>query len=249
MPKQINIPAKELEQMYWKEGMTLKDIGEKYNQTPSAIFYKMKKNNIKLRKGSTKMIPQINESSANLYYLLGVLNGDGCISNNTFRVAVNDKDFALNVFRALKNLKLQGTLLPTSDNRWLTYFSSIKFCKIMSRKNNLNRIPSKRKLRIAYLNGLYDSEGSVIIDKHRHKTVSFCNTEQLINKQVHEILRSFNINFSARKFKSRNYIAVNTTIDRINDVMKFHKHFKFSIRRKQLKLNHIIDSYKKEVNS
>lgn len=244
MPAKIDIPREELKRLYWKKGMSCSKIGALYNQTSSSIEHKLKSKNIKRRNGNTKELPMIIRNPE-FYYLLGTLHGDGSIQKTSFRLQVNDKDFAKKTHDSFCSLGIRPTdIIRTSDNRWLIMFHGKKFIDMLLNSN----VPSNKNSKIEYLNGLFDSEASVIWDKYRHKQISFVNTSDKVLKNIKKILTEFRIKFyESKPFKTNKSkkFARHIIIGTQSNVIRFHHHFHFSIKRKQDKLDAIVESYKK----
>jgi hypothetical protein len=204
---------------------------------------------------NTKQLPQsAHKMSPELAYVLGVMLGDGTMSNYSLRLIVKDKDFALKFKQKLE--KWNGysiELKRVSEKRykkhyWKVIFHSKKACKILKKyKENIRKIMlnAPRKCQIAFLEGLYDSEGYVSLIKHG-KRIFFCNTKKRLVKLVCHLLSYFKIETSINKHKTAHQDIYYSITSKRENVLQFYKYIHFSIARKQDRLNQIISSYSRK---
>lgn len=160
------------------------------------------KNNTKFH--LKKLLTSSYQMSPELAYVLGVMLGDGTLSNqNTVRLQAIDKDFVVNFHNKLekwsgmKVCKIYETLNGKNrHNLWNALLNSREANRTLKRfLLDIDRIMlnAPRKCKIAFLEGLYDSEGSVSITSYKNKIVRFCNcNKQLIDLMI-EIFKMLGI--------------------------------------------------------
>jgi len=97
-------PSKEnLESLYWRKGLSLPEIAEKYGMAVSTLGYWMDKFEIPRRRGGPRdsfyaIKPRLKPSDS-LSYVLGVLAGDGSFfGGNGIQLKVRRKEFADSFF-------------------------------------------------------------------------------------------------------------------------------------------------------
>jgi intein-encoded DNA endonuclease-like protein len=93
-----------------------------------------------------------------------------------------------------------------------------------------------------FINGLYDSDGSVALNKRNRRTVTLYTSNQKLLHFSRRLLREFGIKTfiysRQRDTRKKEYSLI---IASNESIKLFHKNFKFSIKRKQEKLNHILE--------
>ena len=255
MPAKIEIPKEELERLYWKEGMSLSKIARKLNAGRSTLFYMMKKNKIKLRSRVEALHRDFSFSPSidDLGYIIGVLHGDGCISKtNQFSLTVKDLDFLNRTKESLAQFKIfpkTHTQFICEKNYYGIKFRRNKLIKILSiiKPEDLNN-----KQRILFLNAMFDSEGCVR-DPSNHTTpdIRLAISNQQLIEFISKELNTHNIThtITIRPPQKRGYKKMFHLRIGANNAEKFSKLHKFSIKRKQDRLDDIVRYYKeKEVN-
>lgn len=210
------------------------EIAKKLNRKPEQIRDKAsrlglnsnlpqsKETRQKINEANTK---KINESaynpSKNLAYILGVLNGDGYITfkkgkNYFLRLAVKDKDFALNFKRVLENWS--GLCIHFYKRKDIYYKQGYYYEIILCSKNAINFLLkyyisinkqsaikkikdllfSKKEYQIKFIEGFYDSEGYFGGNR-----IGFSNTNYYLILLIKEFLDYLGINSKIYKNKSR----------------------------------------------
>lgn len=222
-------------------GLTLREIGEKYNCSSSNILHYMKKYGIKRRPQSSvpRALPyNLDFNSYAFQYIAGALYGDGCIAKRSLILSVKDMDFRDFFVKQSLSLGLNIKAYPINNDGM---FSGIIYSKLFVEvMNRYNKTPV---IDCAFVNGFADAEGSV--ENSMMKSVRLFNgNEQLLN-YICDFLESLDIHSYILEHKEKK--PYNTTyalvITRKENLVKFHSHFHFSIKRKQDRLDAIVKSY------
>ena len=197
-------------------------------------------------------------------YILGVICGDGYLhrtKNDSYQVALQavDKDFVLEFSNCIKNVyRLEPSftkIMIKKDNwndKWQTRICSKEIFYDILEYGMFNtsswRIPkvifnSSKKVKCSFIKGFFDSEGCV--DKSR-KIVGV-STNKIGLKELKNLLFSLDIesNILKRKSKSANrkdLFYLNITCK--ENIKKYSKFIGFSIKRKMLKLENLLNNYK-----
>lgn len=197
----------------------------------------------------------------NLSYILGVIEGDGCIDKNNYSVdlGVTDKNFALTFKKSLENWSGLITKLYIYNNYSVLYHVVLhsKIVAIYLKKyhtiNKIEKVVEKVKGGREFLSGMYDSEGSI----GSKQIVIYNNNKQLL-LLCKNLLKDLNIDsgricVSTKKGTimpfPRGKIGIarfNNYVLRINsrhNLIKFRDLIDFNIKRKQKKLINEINSY------
>jgi hypothetical protein len=203
------------------------------------------------------------QMSPELAYILGVMLGDGSLTKRRIGLITIDKDFALNFKKKLEKWSgLKGRLYKYFNKQ--TYIYKQGFCYsvfLNSRKARdfvkgliyyrktqriywkyLKKTSFTKEQKIAFLQGLYDSEGCI-----KTYRIDFSNTSYWLILLVKKHLNSLQIKPNISKGKKvkdrlRNY---RVDITGKKNIFRFHSLISFSIKRKQNALNEMIASYKK----
>ncbi|KXB05883.1 hypothetical protein AKJ53_01815 [candidate division MSBL1 archaeon SCGC-AAA382F02] len=167
------------------------------------------------------------ETDPLINYLLGLMLGDGGIYDNNYTVFVDDscKTFVKQITEiASEKLGTEVHMSQHSANSWRassnltsvwTYFSTLGVPK--GRKSKTVSIPSwvfqeKMENKLSVIQGLYDAEGYVGIDKQRHgdKTYQYpyigidMTSKKIIN-QIANILRENGLSVSINQLPPRGW--------------------------------------------
>lgn len=262
-----------LKQNYGK--IYVKKIIKKLRRTRPAVEHKANQLGLKSNLADYSHLPQFNKEihrkvlpnsayklNPELAYILGVMFGDGTLSNkNTVRSSAKDKDFALNFKRNLEKWsKLKSRLYKTSNGKndiWKVDMNSreanetlkkfmIKIGQIMLKAHHIHQI--------AFLEGLYDSEGNVQITKYKNIVIRFYNCNKKIVYLMIKILNSLKINPrlhsrilpSNKKFYTLTISMFKREIKGMKPILnqdfnKFKDLIHFSIKRKQKRMEKIMD--------
>jgi hypothetical protein len=182
------------------------------------------------------------------YYLLGVLLGDGSIAINRIRIAVKDKEFIMKCKQSLECcLNLEKKLKIKKRKNWgfknysPSYLYHIDFCSVLFSSlvkediENLEKLKDKEKM-ISFLEGIYDSEGSVGKDRMRIRLIMrdfSIRTINLISIFLNALKISHKIRKNFYKEQQNNFFIIDING---SETIKFYKLIKFSIPYKQKRL-------------
>jgi intein-encoded DNA endonuclease-like protein len=111
-----------------------------------------------------------------LAYILGVLRGDGWVSDakNSWRIVLNQtrEAFARSFEKALRNIGLNArTTVLAHKGLYMTRASSAEFVqwyKSLSLNQIEEMVQAKRDFEIAFIRGFYESEGSNVSERRGH---------------------------------------------------------------------------------
>jgi intein-encoded DNA endonuclease-like protein len=251
-----------------------KDIAKKLERTSGSIrakasilkivsrLWNSKETRQKINEANTKKLDKSSYNpSQELSYIIGVLNGDGYLTNDTnyaIGLGTIDKSFALYFKKILKKWsKLNVCLYKEKDrfyskgvlyrvllnskkvNKFLInfYVSQNKDKAIENIKKLLNY---NKKFYTEFIKGFYDSEGCC----YSNKRIIFANTNYHLILLIKKYLNFLDINTkiykkSARKNIIRNKEILSKKIYNLNiqyqqGINKFFKIIKSSINRKNL---------------
>jgi hypothetical protein len=246
----------------------------KYMKRMKIIRKKMwKKNpNYKLTQSRYKNLRFAKKININIAYLLGCLCGDGFIADYHkyktpsyyIKLRVKDYNFAMKFKKNIEKWLRKKAKIGIDDYPFLSckmynviFYSKkvtlfLKELRINVKKVILN---SNKKCQIAFLEGMYDSEGSVSLNYYNgyaNKTISFCNTNKTNIYLIQNILNSFEIQTHLHKEKKkynkrkRHYYkrCYYIKIYKQENFIKFYNLINFSIKYKQDKLKQLANLYR-----
>ncbi len=246
-----------------KEGFTYKQITQILNLKTINTAYGWIKRNYKPQ-GKFLNI-NFNNLSAELAYVLGVIEGDGYIGFGKFNgsitkghlgLEVKDKDFALyfeNQLEKWSGLKISFRARNNSD-RFVVTLYSLRAAQFINDFDLNLLINAEDKIKTNFLKGLFDSEGNVSgsnlkTPRIATRFIGFFNNNLELIYLVKKLLESLDIkvqNIDKRTgigFK-KSGINYRLRIGGKENLQKFSDKIGFSIERKNKKLNEILKSYK-----
>lgn len=191
-----------------------------------------------------------------LGYLLGAQRGDGSIGNDTFQFSSTDNDFFEIVVHHLtllgfliadikiydvpsKMMKspMTGKLHKTKPARRLELYC--KRFAVFLREFNLDTLTDAQK--IGFVNGFSDAEGCVAGEA---KNITIVNTDRKLIDFVCKVLTQYSVHHSVHTCRRRYKFLSGAVAKDIHVISigklafpNFTSIFKFSIRRKQIKLD------------
>lgn len=204
--------------MDYKNGYAIIGLTKKYHMGKKAIRNILKTNNISIRgQAIQQSLSKIDLSkweikddklqprlSKDLFYILGVLYGDGDISickNNgctqyKIDLSVNDKPFIKKFIKSLRNIGIShsGWIFVEKHNnpKWNDTYKTRAYCKVFVEwfqtiglnwiKNNATKTDHK----MYFIEGVYESEGS-LLDNNGYRCIEIVNT----NKRLMELTKIF----------------------------------------------------------
>jgi hypothetical protein len=215
-----------------------------------------------------KLPEKLTGDNPHLGYILGVTYGDACIKNGTFKFGVIDKDFRNKVEKELVALGFSRKVFRKKyigkRDMGSPYGSKIYKCKPIYKISihsqrftnfleqfDLNRMNTKQKK--GFIEGFFDSEGHVT-NPSGSKNIGISNTNKTMINIIDDILDDFDIEHKVYYVHRRHKKSVVTgrrfkdiyrlLIMKNSEMIKFHDHFKLSIKRKQKRLNDIVKQIK-----
>lgn len=266
MPRRIEISREELERLYWGEKMSMnqivkiKNLGYHEKVRRMMIAYKIPR---RIRKESQKLCnvakpfpKSFTKSHESIGFLLGIHHGDGHITKNMLQLQfkIKDMDFMKTFIIHSKKIGFKPSKVIRRKNKnsflWTTAIYSKRLCQYLK---TLKITSLNKKQKINYVNAIFDSDGCV----HKKPTITIESTDKKLLLSVQRLLNSeFKIKskiysnpLKARKIFGKTYrihrMYHSLFITKKDNLMKFHHHFHFSIKRKQDRLVAIVESYKK----
>ena len=217
--------------------------------------------NLELAKGvlrklkNQKRIELCGKIDDDFCYVLGVVEGDGCISfrkegGACIYLSVVDEDFAKAFYCSLKAWSGTYCRFWKDGDRWRVTQSSVASAKALKifDKELLRHLDDSKIT--AFLKGMFDSEGNV-----SNRCIRFYNSDMELVGLVKELLKIIGIQdsyiytrpsgiheFGGRKSLVKPVHALHISGRR--NLELFHKMIGFSIERKQEKLLNYLDSYR-----
>jgi len=151
--------------------------------------------------------------SPTLAYMLGVLEGDGCVykvqSRRVISLCTIDERFAFSFYRALEELGLNPRKRLHGKYYWVEAISMNFFDWYKSLTlEKLGEYLKSQSMIIAFLRGFYESEGSYYYKwtrrlgrKYYYEAVSIGNTNKSLLKLIKRFLEEINFNFTWTEHK------------------------------------------------
>lgn len=161
--------------LYVEKGLLMREIAEIKGVSKSKVLKEIHRQKIKTRpKYKFPLIkPNLNPSE-DLAYCLGAILGDGQLTKYTAYLYTTDKDFAKAVLISLKRLKLRSRVWKRITGKkpvyivWTCSKLFCDWCKSVSLTDFI--LKSLEAIKIAFIRGFFDAEGSV----WRHKKYLKC---------------------------------------------------------------------------
>ena len=177
----------------------------------------------KMRIKKTKKVDKkILKMSDDLAYIIGVLNGDGYIFNYTTGLAVTDKSFAVYFKKVLERwsgLKVNfyeekndnytnGILYRVGLGSIIIKKFFMAYCSAKNSKavKNIKEDLIEKSHKIEFINGFFDSEGSIMKSKDRkmkikYFRIAFSNSNLELIKLIQQILKE--LKFSSKYYSEK----------------------------------------------
>lgn len=146
-------------------------------------------------------------------YLLGLLIGDGCLSRKNIISFTNEDDDLLQTFQNLSERFLEykpKINKPTNRTKNCVIYSKkirqylmeqgLECCLAPNKKIPKILLDANREAIIAFLQGLFDTDGGFYLPKNE---ISFCSSSYILAEMVHLLLLNLNI-VSKLRFKKNN---------------------------------------------
>lgn len=200
----------------------------------------------------------------NLFYILGVLKGDGSVDYKKYSISldVKDKDFAIffkNILEEWSGMKVslnvyskeymqQHWKYPDMNSRYSVSLSS-KYVVNFLKNINYQRVKvMNKRCKSLFLRGMYDSEGCVSYSiKYYKKYGVIINREINLSNNDKNLLLFCKDLLNDLGIKSNSIVTNGNCfgfeISRKDNLIKFAKIIGISIKRKSIKLQECINSY------
>ena len=223
------------------------------------------------RKGSLKMRPiyeergKLHAIDSNLGYIIGVLFGDGSITNRktygSIQLKTTNKSFAIAFFRALVNYGLNAKYHERVYDKvfkkygkiyydvtyYEVFYNSIYFVKNINKlfgltttkewKIDVNHVLSLgNEFYKALVRGLFDSEGSFSVGKNNKKCLEFSSTNKEGAESLYLLLSKISFDFRLNKTKRDGFYEYKIRTSKKSNIFKFYEEIGFSIDYKQERL-------------
>jgi DNA-binding transcriptional regulator WhiA len=229
------------------------------------------------RKGSLKLIPiykergQLHSFDSNLGYIIGVLYGDGSMSDRknhgSVQLKTTNKSFAMAFFRALVNYGANAKYHVRRYNKifkkegrvynniiyYEIFYNSIYFVKNIVEKFGLTTT-KEWKIDVDYvtslgkdfyralIKGLFDSEGSFSVAKKT--SLEFSSTNEKGAQSLHLLLSNLGFDFRLNKVKRDGFYEYKIRTGKNSNIIKFYEDIGFSIDYKKEKLEKFVKERK-----
>jgi len=213
---------------HWVKGKSVRQIAKEQKVGPATIRYHLIKNDVPIQKADKwcKQYPNL-ETSSELAYILGVLDGDGSVRGyNRIILGTKDFEFAKEFEKALLAIGLRANVIKIDQwiknlkrqyHGWQCYAYSVVFV------NWYNSLTQERKEGIAkqypkeYLRGFFESEGSYVIGPNGDVRVHFSNTNRELLMTVQRLLALLGYESKLYEFKHKSqFIGQEVTAYRLN---------------------------------
>jgi intein-encoded DNA endonuclease-like protein len=200
------------------------------------------------RPRNQKLLPTANDLNPRLSYIMGVMEGDGCIvkSNYTIRLGAKDLDFVKGFADDLEKWSGIKSIMKWSGNLWLCYITSKRACEVIWDFDLNQLLISNTQIKTSFLRGIFDSEASAIgchLDKPVIATRRIClyNTDMDLLNLVKGLLETLEISSHLYECPSHpaHWGKKKVFVLRISskkNVKRYYNMVGFSIQRKQDKL-------------
>ncbi|GBE20387.1 MAG TPA: hypothetical protein ENG87_02515 [Candidatus Pacearchaeota archaeon] len=209
---------------------------------PQKLFFKLERiARLKISNyGEVKQVKyvkkEIREPKMDIFLaeILGVLNGDGHISNFKYEVCVVGDIKEKKYSNYLKKLFEKTFGISFTIYKGKSYFKLRNYSKeiscLLTKKYNLPkgnkigklRIPKQvlksNNLLIAYIRGLYDTDGSFYIRRKKEPVVQITSADSLFLSEIRDALIS--LNFNAVKGNQRIFIYTKNHIDNFFKIIR-----------------------------
>lgn len=193
---------------YWQPGNSMYTThkGHHHSDEHRQKISQALRNSVKFKKaaevkrghpGVPRYYPAL-EPSNPLAYILGALQGDGCIYRSTIQLSVANNVYAESVARALSQIGLPATVIPIlmrGKQHYRAYVGSVLFARWYK---SLNITEIKRIIKgyeVEFLRGFYEAEGCFSNRMstsrgytYRRYTVFISNTQEGLIRLCYDIL-------------------------------------------------------------
>jgi len=205
-------------QKHLEEGWNIYRMARECGVSWDTIRYWGRKHGIPLQKHGTndKQYPNL-ELSPELAYILGVIDGDGCVSGDG-HIQLNAKDyvFAKEFEKALKAIGLRAKVTERNDwnknlerqyHGWKCYAYSTVFVHWYNGLTQEQKEGIVRQFPEQYLKGFFESEGSYYLDTNGSVHVYFSNFDYDLLLMVQRLLTLLGYDSNIYESKHKGYFT------------------------------------------
>lgn len=233
--KIMQVPTEELRLLYIDNGLSIRKIAKQYKIHHEWLRQELKRRGIALRK--ERGCKSINmPSKEDLAYLVGVLAGDGSISDGyTYRLSAVDIDFVDNVANMLGKIsKICRYVESRREANWNTLYVVVLCRKLfVDFVRDISFSDLSRRGKVRFINGFVDSEGYVSDGRRTYPRIIISNLDRELLSEILDFLNT-DFGIGCRLFpKSDNGQCSCISIGTMDGLKKFRKIHSFIIGRKQ----------------
>ena len=225
------VPPKEELSLLYDTGFSLEKIADKYGVSLTAVINRFKKYNIPLRKRADQnslakldlnkweFVEQWKpKTTPDLYYVLGILKGDGDVSvqwtkaGTQYKVELTSTDriFVENFIIYLKKIGIShsGWIFTEKkkNKNWNTAYKTRASCKVFTdwyKTTSLEWIQknaSTDEHKLMFIKGMYESEGSLLNNNGCH-CIEIINSNKQLLKMVYNFINELGFHPTFRQTK------------------------------------------------
>ncbi len=208
---------------------------------------------------------KIPEESADLAELIGAIAGDGGVSNWQVIISLNSitdlryAHFIMNLFEKLFGIKPtarkrigQNCIVVDCSSRNITDFliekGVVKGHKIKHRLNIPSWILLKADYKVAFLRGLFDTDGCTFIDHHQNKAKIYGNIGLAFTNYSLPLLESINQILRELGYSPTITTRFRVLLRRESEVFRFFREFSPNNERHYDKLREFLEEYRSGCN-
>ncbi len=194
-------------------------------------------------------------------YVIGVVYGDGNYnlqenehgSSGSISLGVRDEDFAINFKERTERWSgLKAKYYFDKNNFYRVILHSVDACRIIKNFDINDILKWRNKFQFEFLKGLFDSDGGVVVSnlanrKYAKRWIHLSNNNVQLVKLVTCIFDKMDIKYSVTKrihsgFGSKK-LQHEIKVYNFDGILKYYKNIGFSIKRKQLQIAKLVNSY------
>ena len=201
LSKELGVNENKLYHTWWKCGISVKDaksiLSLTHEKLPQQLLV------------SPKNSPDsylLDANDIDLYYLLGIIVGDGNIYKNTIRFYNKDENILSEYIKILDKIGIKHTRkqrlgVPVIHSYSRVLVDMLRNMGMIGNKNGMElKNPREKKYAKPFLQGLFDSDGSV---EKKYGRVSISGVSKSYIEEIQKTLLLFKIRSSIRKIKPK----------------------------------------------
>jgi intein-encoded DNA endonuclease-like protein len=219
----------------YEHGLGIVELASKHHRCKLTIKKILRENNIPIRtKEIQNSLSKMNLSkwrsvdglfepikTESLFYLMGILSGDGFLSKYTgegctqykIGLAVNDKSFITSFISAMRDIGVNHNgciFIDIHKNKnWKNTYKTVSYCKVFYEwyeRTTLDWVSVNADIpeyKFAFVKGMYESEGS-LLDNNGYNCIEIINTSEEVLKIIKTFLESVGLHPTLRIAKRKN---------------------------------------------